>query len=201
MQANLSVLASQNSPRLDQEQGFSGDGVPVNREALWQSGFRTDIDLYQFVKLMNQIRRHAINVNPDYLEYQSHVIYSDNSTIAYRKGFEGRQIVSLFTSGGEKTAEYDLDLPTAFTTGTLVTDVVSCTNYTVNQYGQLTIKMGGGMPRVFFPGTKMNGSALCGFSNISLEVVEGGAESLRQGGSMASSLAIVIAVVMAFCLI
>lgn len=184
-----------------QEQGFSGDGVPANREAIWQSGFDTNHELYQFTKLMNQIRRQAININSDYLQYESHAIYSDNSTIAFRKGGEARQIVSVLGSGGEQTGDYDLTLSTAFTSDTQVTDVVSCTNYTVNDYGQLTLPMGGGMPFVLFPASKMHGSELCGFGNISVEVMQGAADSLRQGGTLSSSLAMVIAVVMAFCLV
>jgi alpha-amylase len=185
-----------------QEQGFSGDGVPANREAIWQSGFDTNHELYQFTKLMNRIRRQAINVNSDYLDYESHAIYSDNSTIAFRKGSESRQIVSVLGSSGEQTGDHDLTLPTAFTSGTQVTDVVRCSNYTVNDYGQLTLPMGGGLPFVLFPASRMNGSELCGFGNVSIEVLQGGAGSLRQGGRiMASSLAIVIAAAMASCLI
>ena len=184
-----------------QEQGFSGDGVPANREAIWQSGFDTNHELYQFTKLMNQIRRQAINVNSDYLHYESHAIYSDNSTIAFRKGAESRQIVSVLTSGGEQTGDYDLTLPTAFTSDTVVTNVVSCTNYTVNDYGQLTLPMGGGMPFVLFPASRMHGSELCGFGNVSVEVMQGGAGSVTQGATMPSSLAMVIASVMAFYLV
>ena len=150
---------------------------------------------------MNQIRRHAINTNPDYLEYDSHAIYSDDVSITFRKGSEGRQIVTVLSSGGEQTGGYNMSLTTAFTTGTKVTDVVRCNNYTVNDYGQLVLPMEGGLPHVLFPAAKMNGSELCGFSNISIAVLEGGARSSRQGGTMASSLAIVIATVMAFCLI
>lgn len=185
-----------------QEQGFSGAGVPSNREALWTSSFSTTSPLYQFIKRMNTIRHHAITVNPDYLSYQSHVIYSDNSTIAYRKGAEGRQIVSVLPSGGEQTGEYQMDLPTAFTTGTLVTDVVQCRNYTVNQYGQLTLQMGGGLPHVLFPSAKMNGSSLCGFGNVSLEVLMGGARGMRSGSLASSLVALVVsAVVVALGLI
>jgi alpha-amylase len=184
-----------------QEQSFSGAGVPSNREAMWTSGFSTTSELYKFIKLMNVIRRHAINVNPDYLSYQSHVIYSDNSTIAYRKGVEGRQIISVLASGGEQTGEYQLDFATAYASGVMVTDVISCTNYTVNQYGQLTLPMGGGVPHVLFPANKMNGSELCGFGNVSLEVLRGGAVGSRSGSVTASMIAALVTAVMAFALV
>lgn len=185
-----------------QEQGFSGDGVPNNREALWTSAFSTTSEHYQFIKLMNSIRRHAITVDPTgYLSYQSHVIYSDNSTIAYRKGVEGRQLVSVLSSGGETTGDYTLDLPTAFAAGVQVTDVVGCVNYTVNEYGQLTLPMAGGLPHVLFPATKMNGSRLCGFGNVSLQVMMGGGAGSRSGGLSWSLVATTAAAVIALALI
>lgn len=179
-----------------QEQGFSGEGVPSNREALWTSGFSTTSELYQFTKLMNQIRRHATAVNRDYLSYQSHVIYSDNETVVYRKGREGRQIVSVFSSGGKQTRDYRLTLPIAFSTGSMVTDVVACANHTINEYGQLMLPMAGGLPHVLFPAAKMNGSQLCGFTDLPLagRMMGGAAGTLRQSGSLSSLLAAVMVV-------
>lgn len=176
-----------------QEQGFSGAGVPDNREALWTSSFSTSHPLYTFTALMNAVRRHAIAVDaPGYLSYQSHVIYSDNSTVAFRKGAEGSQVVSVLSTGGEQMGKYTLDLPTAYTPGLLVTDVVACSNYTVNDYGQLTLAMGGGVPKVLFPSTKLNGSRLCGFGDVSLEImVQGGGAA---SGIRALSLSLVVAV-------
>jgi alpha-amylase len=187
-----------------QEQGFTGSGVPSNREALWSSGFATDSSpLYQFIKLMNAIRRHAIATNKDYLSYQSHVIYSDNSSIAFRKGVEGRQIVTLLSSGGEGMGDYQLDLATAYGSDVQVVDVVECRNYTVNQYGQLTLPMGGGLPKVLFPAAKMNGSQLCGFGDVPLEILMQGAAaaSLGRGSSFAASVGIVAVAAMACFLI
>lgn len=185
-----------------QEHGFSGAGVPDNREALWQSGFDTSSDLYQYIALMNQIRRHAINVNSDYLPYNAYAIYADNSTIAFRKGEEGRQVVILLNNGGSQTGEYNIDLSTAYIPGTHVTDVVRCANYTVNEVGQLSLPMAGGLPHVLFPSGKMNGSELCGFGNTSLDVLlEGGAVSSIGRGSSAIAMIAAAAVAMALCLI
>lgn len=184
-----------------QEQGFTGAGVPDNREALWTSSFRTDHPLYTFTALMNTLRRHAIAVDAaGYLSSQSHVIYSDNSTVVFRKGVEGRQVVTVLATGGEQTGDYDLDLPTAYATGTLVTDVVGCTNYTVNEYGQLILPMGGGVPKVLFPSAKMNGSRLCGFGDESLDVMmqEGGAANWRGGLASAVVAALAVGAVLGF---
>jgi alpha-amylase len=179
-----------------QEQGFTGAGVPDNREALWSSSFSTTHPLYTFTALMNAVRHHAIAVDATgYLSYQSHVIYSDNSTIAFRKGAEGRQVVSVLSTAGEQMGEYTLDLPTAYTPGSPVTDVVACRNYTVNDYGQLTLAMGGGVPKVLFPSAKLNGSRLCGFGDVSLEIMmEGGAASGLRGLSLALVVTLAAAV-------
>ncbi len=180
-----------------QEQGFSGAGVPDNREALWTSSFSTTHPLYSFIGLLNSMRRHAIAVDaPGYLSYQSHVIYSDDSSVVFRKGVEGRQLITVLTSGGEQTGEYNLTLPTAFTTGTLVTDVVACTNHTVNAFGQLVLAMGGGTPKVLFPSTKMNGSRLCGFGDVSLDLItQQGAAARSVTGGVAAAVGAAVAVI------
>lgn len=188
-----------------QEQSLSGPGVPLNREALWHTLYSTTSPLYLFTSLMNSIRRHAIDVNADYLSYRSHVIYSDNDTIAFRKGQEGRQVVAVYTSSGEGKPAGEaskLDLPTAYTSGSMVTDLVHCKNYTVNEYGQLTVEMGGGEPLVFFPAGKLNGSRLCGFGEVSLEVLmQGGAVSGRRGLRESFAALVVGVGMMAFWLV
>lgn len=150
-----------------QEQHFSGNGTPFNREALWTSGFNTNAPLYNLTATLNRIRSQAIATSDDYLTYQSYPIYTDASTIVMRKGFEGRQTVTVLSSSGERGGPYTLTLPTAYQSGLVVTDVLTCTNLTVSQEGQLNVPMDKGLPHVFFPAAKLNGSELCGMGNWS----------------------------------
>lgn len=195
MQLSKTVLAwtvlSDGVPMIyqGQEQGFSGNGVPANREAMWTSGFKTDSEQYVFIKLLNAIRHHIITLNRDYLTCQSHIIYSGRGVIAYTKGHEGRQVVTVLSSGGTHTGDYNLRLATAFTAGTFVTDVVRCANYTVNGYGQLDLPMLGGLPHVLVPSDVMNGSRLCGFGDVSLRTLRSGAALMR--GTFSALIALV----------
>lgn len=185
-----------------QEQGFSGGQVSDNREALWTSKYNTESELYKFVTLMNRIRRQAIDTDPAYLTYQSWVIYSDDSNIVLRKGEEGQQIITVLSNSGEDQGVYNLMLPTAFGSGTVVTDVVSCQNYTVTDDGKLNVDMHQGLPHVFFPTNKMNGSELCGISNFTHFSTPGSGASGSFGSAMQSmTIAALLATAVAFALL
>lgn len=185
-----------------QEQGFSGGKVSDNREALWTSKYNTNAELYKFVTLMNRIRRQAIDADPSYLTYQSAVIYSDDSNIVLRKGEEDHQIVTVLSNSGQDQGVYNLMLPTAYGSGEVVTDVVSCQNYTVTETGQLNVDMHQGVPHVFFPTNKMNGSELCGISNFTHFTMPESAASGSFGSAMqTSAIAALIATAIAFALL
>ena len=184
-----------------QEQGFSGNGTPTNREALWTSKYNTDGELYKFVKLMNRIRKQAIDTDPAFLGYKSWVIYSDDSNVVLRKGEEGNQIVTVLSNSGSEQGAYNLMLPTAFGSGQIVTDVVSCKNYTITGDGQLNVDMHQGLPHVFFPTSKMNGSELCGISNFT-HFKAPSAASLPGGNAVQSSaITTILTTIVAFALL
>ena len=189
-----------------QEQAFKGASTPVNREALWLSGYNTDAELYQFIKLMNGIRKHAIDVDAAWVDYPSQAIYSDDSTIVLRKGNEGRQLVTVLSNSGQQQGPYELYIPTAYIPGEVVTDVVSCTNITVNEYAQLIVPMDKGVPHVFFPAYRMNGSQICGMGNWTVDLTNGrhgpGINSAvtMERNLYSSSIAVIMAIVMAVCL-
>lgn len=188
-----------------QEQHFNGNVTPVNREPLWKSGYNTNSELYQFTALMNKLRKHAITVDSAYVNFVSQAIYSDDSTIALRKGYEGQQIVTVLSNSGENQSAYDLAIPTAYVPGEVVMDVVTCTNTTINQYAQLIVPMGQGIPHVYFPANKMNGSQICGMGNWSVDLGytgKGENSGAAQSHSLSSSsMAIILASIMAFCLL
>ncbi|KAK2806870.1 hypothetical protein FQN51_005670 [Onygenales sp. PD_10] len=168
-----------------QEQHFSGSGTPTNREALWTSKYSTTSPLYTLTASLNKIRSHAIRLNADYLSTTSYPVYTDGSTIAVRKGVEGRQVLTIYSTQGVKGGEYMLELPVSYTPGMQVVEVLGCRNYTVEGVGVLRVQMGKGLPKVFFPEEKMEGSGLCGFANateIVGGVVQGGAGGLRTMG-------------------
>jgi alpha-amylase len=80
--------------------------VPNDREALWLSGYSTTSELYTWVSQMNQIRNQAIYKDAGYLLYKAYPIYSDDTTIALRKGDDASQIISVYTNQGSGASSY-----------------------------------------------------------------------------------------------
>lgn len=57
-----------------QEQHYDARGgstVPYNREAIWFSGYNTEVALYQFIKTLNAIRTYAISASSGNLTISS----------------------------------------------------------------------------------------------------------------------------------
>lgn len=145
-----------------QEQHFKGNGTPYNREALWTSGYNTNAPLYQLVATLNKVRKQAGRVDPQYYDVVSYPIYTGSSEIAIRKGNEGRQTILVLSSNGANGGAYTLTLPVTYEPGKVVTEIITCTNYTIKEDGSLDLAMDKGEPRVLWPADQMGGSGLCG---------------------------------------
>ncbi|KAI1820035.1 alpha-amylase [Xylaria intraflava] len=146
-----------------QEQHFSGDADPNNREPLWPSNYATDNDLYPWIQKLNQIRSHAIAADDKYVTYQAVPTSPDSKTIALRKGFTGAQVVGIYTNIGASGSEYQVSLDsnyTEFTPNQGLTDLISCTTITTDGTGTLSFTQGP-EPKVFFPTDKLSGSDIC----------------------------------------
>jgi alpha-amylase len=132
-----------------QEQGYTGGADPANREAVWLSGYSTSSTLYTFIAKVNQIRNQAIYKSPDYLTYMAYPIYYDGSTIAMRKGFDGNQIVGVYSNLGENGASYILTLGnTGYVAGESVIEILTCTTVMTDSQGNIAVAMGRGLPKV-----------------------------------------------------
>lgn len=175
---------------------MNGGATPLNREALWLTGYNTSAELYQYITKVNAIRKQAIATNIDYIDTAAYVVYSDSSTIVMRKGVENRQVIAIFSSNGESGGAYTLDLPTAFEAGIAVTEILTCTNYTTSTVGSLTVPMDAGLPRIFFPSAHMNGSNMCGFANGSATSVWGSSAPSSPSISSISTLCLSLFAVM-----
>ncbi|KAF2084296.1 glycoside hydrolase family 13 protein [Saccharata proteae CBS 121410] len=146
-----------------QEQHYSGSGDPYNREATWLSGYSTAAELYAFTAAVNALRRRAIAVDPDYLTYMNYPIYSDTTTVAMRKGYDGMQVIAVLSNKGASGASYTQGIAgTGWGSGTAVVEVLSCVNETVDAGGDLQVPMASGLPRVYYPADQLAGSGICG---------------------------------------
>jgi alpha-amylase len=134
-----------------QEQGYTGGADPANREAVWLSGYSTTSPLYTFISTVNQIRNQAIYKSIDYLSYRAYPIYYDSSTIAMRKGYDGNQIIGVFSNLGASGASYTLTLGnTGYVAGESVVEILSCTTVTTNSNSNIAVAMGAGSPKVSY---------------------------------------------------
>lgn len=145
-----------------QEQHYAGGNDPANREAVWLAGYNTSSPLYTHVAQLNQVRNQAIYKNSTYLTYQSWPIYSDTTTMALRKGFDGNQIITVLSNLGSDGSTYTLSLGnTGYTNGQQLVEVLSCSNVTVDDDGNIPVSMGQGLPKVFYPASQISGSGIC----------------------------------------
>ncbi|PYH90509.1 alpha-amylase AmyA [Aspergillus ellipticus CBS 707.79] len=146
-----------------QEQHLSGPYDPKNREALWLTTYDTTAPLYKHISTLNAIRKHANQVDPNYLATQTYPVYRGSSEMGFRKGREGHQIITVLSTQGSKSGAYDITMMNGYQPGFVVMDIFTCRNYSTNDMGELRLGMDGGEPRVLFPVNLMNGSGLCGF--------------------------------------
>jgi alpha-amylase len=148
-----------------QEQHYAGYGDPGNREATWLAGYSRESELYNLLAAMNQVRNRALAIDKNYATYGIVSIYSTDKTIATRKGFDSKQIISVFTNTGNSSSAYTLNLPfTGWSSGTAVVEALTCQQLTVSGDGTLPVSMEGGLPRVFLSTENAAGSGICNIS-------------------------------------
>ncbi|KAL9062920.1 MAG: hypothetical protein Q9157_008535 [Trypethelium eluteriae] len=149
-----------------QEQHYNsegGSGVPYNREALWLSGYNTQATLYTTVAQLNQIRNHAIYIDSEYLTYQNWPIYTDTTTVAMRKGADGKAMITVVSNKGSNGASYTQNIPnTGLPANTETTEILSCASLTTGSDGSLTVPMAQGLPRVYYITSALSQSGICG---------------------------------------
>ncbi|KAF2458617.1 alpha-amylase [Lineolata rhizophorae] len=147
-----------------QEQHYAGDEDPDNREAVWLSGYNTEAPLYKMTATLNAVRNLAVTSNSSYLEYRNWIVYSDESVLAMRKGYDGiGQVVTVLNNQGEDGGEYDLSIgQTGWEEGTSILEVLGCVQATAGSEGMVTVAMAGGEPKVYFAEDSLRGSGICG---------------------------------------
>ncbi|KAF3768930.1 glycoside hydrolase family 13 /Carbohydrate-binding module family 20 [Cryphonectria parasitica EP155] len=185
-----------------QEQHCNGSSVPDNREAIWLSGYDTTAELYTWIASLNAIRNWAIYQDSTWVTYQTWPIYSDTHTIGMRKGNAGKQIVGVYSNvGSSGSTTITLEAAnTGFTAGQALIDVMSCTAFTADSSGDLSVSISEGVPRIFYPTAALSGCSLCGEgnccsrsmhrNNFSKTGLGGGSSTTTTGNCTSSSVAI-----------
>ena len=132
-----------------QEQHFHGATDPYDREPIWPTGYDTTSPLYVLVKQLNAIRSLAIARSDTYATYQTQIAYSDQHNIAFRKGDEKCMSLMVLNNIGERAENYTVEMKNVgFEAGSIVTDVLSCRNVMVDEYGGMEVPFVSGLPSV-----------------------------------------------------
>ncbi|KAF2166522.1 glycoside hydrolase family 13 protein [Zasmidium cellare ATCC 36951] len=148
-----------------QEQKFSGSNVPSNREALWTAKYNQNADLYLHIQKLNRIRSWAIRKDSTYLTYNAWPIWSDSKTIVMRKGYAGKQIVSVYSNSGSNGGTRTITINSGnsgFTAGEKVTEVLRCEALTADSRGNVGVSIPTGRPGILYPTAGLRGSGICG---------------------------------------
>lgn len=79
-----------------------------------------------------------------------------------RKGTDGAQVITVLSNLGASGSSYTLSLSgTGYEAGQQLTEVFSCATVTVGSDGKVPVSMASGLPRVFYPTARLNGSTIC----------------------------------------
>jgi hypothetical protein len=175
LSTHIKSILTQRTVYQGQEQHYDGGDNPLNREAIWLSGFNTGTPMYEITAALNRIRNHAILVDPDYITYPNQPMFTDDNTLAMMKGHLGKQVLTVLSNKGADSAPYDVSLPVGFSPGEEVIDLIGCQRYNVSGIGELNFQITHGLPMVFYGTNNMAGVKLCGDDGL------GGPEGVKAG--------------------
>lgn len=175
-----------------QEQHFSGQNDPFNRERLWTSGYNEDAELYRWIAQLNAVRALAIDTDPSFVSSQADTVWppqapaagnttgggngTTNSTTPsttttptaltnHHIAVKKGSLVTVLTNVGVGGAKLDVVLPrnaTRYKPGVAYIDLLSCESFRADRAGALSFEMGW-LPRVFYPALDALSSGMCLF--------------------------------------
>jgi len=142
-----------------QEQGFSGNADPWNREPMWPSGY-ANTTTYTLMTNLNKLRNWLINGTSNWLTTPMQVLSSTDNSIAIMKG----DVVTFMTNIGSPPQDVTIFAYTPFDAVMPVTDILSCNQHITGSNGTLIMDYSntGGVPTVLIPDSLLTGSGFCG---------------------------------------
>lgn len=166
--AMLTTLMSDGPPSIyqGQEWALASSGDPSNREAIWlQSGAYGGTGvLHGHIALVNSVRNWLMAVGGSgWNTYQSQVVWSDNNSMALRKGPNGSQSLTIVTNQGENGAKQTVSLDAGWTGGEAVYEVLGCGDGTTQDDGSFVATIEGGVGQIWVQKSILGGSGICGF--------------------------------------
>lgn len=148
-----------------QEQEFTGADTPANRAPLWTSNYNKTANLYLHIQNVNELRTWAIQKDATWLTYNAYPIYNDTQTVVMRKGYDGKQIIGVYSNSGSNGAMRTITVASTksgFTAGQKITEGLRCQALTADSKGNLGVVISGGSASVLYPTAGLAGSGICG---------------------------------------
>ncbi|KAG2080264.1 glycoside hydrolase family 13 protein [Suillus cothurnatus] len=140
-----------------QEQSFSGNSDPYNREAMWPSKY-ANTTTYQLMTTLNQFRNFLVN-NTQWATTPTQVLTTSPYGIATLKG----DCVSIMTNIGSPPQNISIPVYTPYSASTSLTNILTCRQWPVGSNGTIDAQYSlGGVPLVLYPTALLQGSGLCG---------------------------------------
>ncbi|KAG1759096.1 glycoside hydrolase family 13 protein [Suillus occidentalis] len=140
-----------------QEQGFSGNSDPYNREAMWPSKY-ANTTTYQLVTKLNKFRNYLVNTT-QWATTPVQVLTTSPYGIATLKG----DCVSIMTNIGSPPQNISIPVYTPYSASTSLTNILTCQQWPVGSNGTIDAQYSlGGVPLVLYPTVLLQGSGLCG---------------------------------------
>ncbi len=112
--------------------------------------------MYSYFTTLNKIRVQATSASSTYHTSQATVAYTSTNDIAIMKS----PLLSVLTNRGSSSSGTTFSVTTSYAANTAVTDVLTCTNYTVGSGSALSVTINKGAPQIFMPTSQIG--SLCG---------------------------------------
>lgn len=158
-----------------QEQHLGGNVEPFfNRQALWETGFHTDANLYTLLTKLNRFRRHVGRNYEKFLTSLSEAVQVEDHAIAWVKGGEGDpKVVSVLNNAGDDSDDFKVEVCDGhgYSSGDELFDIISCKDVKVNN-NCIEAWVSDGHPVIIYKKSELKGSTLCDIEGASdVEVV------------------------------
>ncbi|KAL9618478.1 MAG: hypothetical protein Q9160_006797 [Pyrenula sp. 1 TL-2023] len=165
--ALLTTLMSDGVPSIyqGQEWALASPTDPSNREAIWlqSGGFSGTGVMHGFIAQVNAVRNWMIAVGGSgWTTYQSEVAWSDNNSMAMRKGSNGYQSLTIVTNKGGSGAKQVVQLSAGWGGNDTIYEVLACGDGTTQSDGSFFATIEGGVGQIWVRKAILGGSGICG---------------------------------------
>ncbi|KAH0584101.1 hypothetical protein H2248_009671 [Termitomyces sp. 'cryptogamus'] len=146
-----------------QEQGFSGDSDPYNREPLWTSNYEKT-PAYELISALNKLRNFFVNTT-NWTSQQTEILTISPYGLAVKKG----DIISVVTNIGSPPQNgTHIVVPTSYAASTPTINILTCQQWAIGAGGKIDVEYTkGGVPVVLVPASLLKGSGICGATKTS----------------------------------